>query len=134
MTFEVYITYDEYKALGGNRVSSDDFAKFERRARRLLDRFTFDRVKSLTTVPSIVKEVLVEYIDKMYSKDVSGGSFSSASSYSNGVESFTFSENAETQFSNELFKIAVDWLPVWLTARGVNFDVEQYLQSESNNS
>lgn len=134
MAFETYITFEEYGALGGNKVSADDFVKFERKARRQLDYFTFNRINSLTSVPDIVKEVLVEYIDKMYSKDVSGGSFSSASTYSNGVESFTFSEKAESQFSNELFRIAVDWLPAWLTARSVSFDVEQYLQSESNNS
>jgi hypothetical protein len=134
MAFNCYITFDEYIALGGRQVPEDEFARWERKARRQLDYYTFNRVQSLTRIPAEVKEVLVEYIDKMYSKDVSGGSYSSASTYSNGVESFTFSENASSQFSNELCKVAIDWLPTWLTARSVNFNVENYLQSESNNS
>jgi hypothetical protein len=133
MAFSSYLEYEEYTALGG-KLPKDAFDIWERRAQRQLDYYTFDRVKSLTKIPDEVKEVLTEYIDKMYSKDVSSGSFSTASSYSNGVESITYKEDASSQFNNELFSVAVNWLPAWLTARSVNFDAGQYLQSESNNS
>ncbi len=132
--FEGYITYDEYKELSG-KVPEDAFPKVLRKAQRFLDSVTFDRVKHLTRVPSVVKEVLAEFIDMQYAKDsVTSSASSVASEYSNGIESIVFTENSEDRFRANLVKVAVEWLPDYLTARSVNFDVEQYLQSEGNNS
>lgn len=133
MAFTSYITYQDYTALGGI-VPESDFANVERKAQRQLDSYTFDRIKQLTTIPDEVKEVLTEYINKIYANEKSSVSSSLASSYSNGVESITYKENAEAQFNNSLVNLAVDWLPSYLTARSVNFDVSKYLQSDSNNS
>lgn len=133
MEFESYITYDEYKELSG-KVSEDVFSKILRKAQRFLDSITFNRIKYLTKIPYSVKEVLAEFIDKMYFVDSSSGDTSAvASSYSNGVESITFKEDANKQVQKEMVQIAVSWLPDYLVARSVNFDVEEYLQSESNN-
>lgn len=133
MTFKPYITYDEYVELGG-KLTEDVFPQFERKAQRYLDYITFNRIKLLPVVPDEVKEVLTDFIDKFYKNEEASGSYSSASSYSNGVESVTFKENANTQFSNELNKFAIQILPDYLTARSVNFDVVEYLQSKNNNS
>ena len=133
MTFKPYITYSEYVELGG-KLPEDVFPQFLRKAQRYLDYITFNRVKLLPEIPDEVKEVLVDFIDKFQKKEEVSGSFSSASSYSNGVESITFREDASSQFSNELNTFAIQILPDYLTARSVNFDVIEYLQSKNNNS
>lgn len=133
MAFTSYITYEEYSALGGT-LSSNDFPNWERKAQRQLDYYTFNRIQYLTTIPDEVKEVLTEFVNRMYTQNTTNSSMSSASSYSNGVESVTFKDDAEAAFNNELVKLAIDWLPACLTARSANFDIEQYLQSENNNS
>lgn len=133
MTFESYITYEEYVVLGG-KVPEDAFPNVERKARRFLDRITFNRIPHLTTIPHIVKEVLAEFIDKIYFMETSeNNSGSVVSAYSNGVESFSFRDDANRKFRRELMDIAVEWLPDYLVTRSVSFDVEEYLQSESNN-
>jgi hypothetical protein len=133
VAFESYLSYDEYKELGG-KVPEDVFPMFERKARRKIDSITFDRVQSLDTVPTEVKELMVEFVSYIYSNEISTGGVSNASSYSNGVESFSFRDNASSKFNNELVKLAIEYLPEYLTARSVNFDVKQYLQSKNNNS
>lgn len=132
MTFKPYITYDEYVELGG-KLPEDVFPQLLRKAQRYLDYITFNRIKLLPSIPDEVKEVLADFIDKFNKREEVSGSFSSASSYSNGVESVTFKENASTQFNNELNKYAIQILPDYLTARSVNFDVVEYLQSKNNN-
>lgn len=132
--FEGYITYDEYEELSG-KVPEDAFPKILRKAQRFLDSVTFDRIPHLTKVPDVVKEVLAEFVDMQFAKESATSSASSvASEYSNGIESIVFEENSESRFRESLVRIAVEWLPDYLTARSVNFDVEQYLQSEGNNS
>lgn len=133
MKFETYITYEEYSNLGG-KLQEDVFPNAERKARRVLDSMTLNRIQYLTSIPEVVKEVMVEFIDKMESvESQSGVSSTVAAQYSNGIESFTFRDNAEDKLKKDLYNLAVDWLPPYLTARGVSFDVEEYLQSESNN-
>jgi hypothetical protein len=132
MAFVSYISFAEYQALGGT-VSQADFTNLERKAQRQLDYYTFNRIQKLTSVPDEVKEVLTEYINMMYNNNVLNASASSASSYSNGVESIVFKDDASSQFNNELVKIAVDWLPLYLTTRSVGFDINKYLQSDNNN-
>lgn len=133
MEFEKYITYDEYVELSG-KVSEDVFSKILRKAQRFLDTITFNRIPHLTKVPYSVKEVLAEFIDRLYLMESGSGDTSAvASSYSNGVESITFRNDADKQVQKELVRIAINWLPEYLVARSVSFDVEEYLQSESNN-
>lgn len=132
MTFESYITYEEYISLGG-AVSEDAFPLIERKAQRTLDYFTFNRIPLLETVPDEVKEVLTEFINKMYAVDINNICASNITTYSNGVESITYNSDFEQSFNKELYDIAVKWLPNYLTARSVAFDVRKYLQSKNNN-
>lgn len=133
MAFERYIEYNEYLELGG-KVSEDAFVVLERKAQRWLDYFTFDRVKYLTRIPDEVKEVLVEFIDRLqeYSDQTMDGQL--ISKYSNGVEDITYSRSTESDVKNAMGKIAIEWLPDYLTNRSLKFDVREYLQSESNNT
>lgn len=134
MEFESYITYEEYTELSDKVTEADVFSKILRKAQRTLDAITFNRIPYLTKIPYSVKEVLAEFIDRMYSVESSSSCTASvASRYSNSIESIDFKDDVEGQLKKELTRIAVEWLPDYLVTRSVNFDVEEYLQSESNN-
>ena len=125
--FISYISYNDYKELGGS-LSEDAFNIYERKAQRTLDTITFDRIKHLTVIPDVVREVLVEFIDRMANRDKQGDGGGEVSQYSNGVETITYKSRTETSFKKELYQVAVDWLPTYLTNRMVEFDVDKYLQ------
>lgn len=133
MEFQSYITYNEYVELGGT-VSEDAFPILERKAQRYLDTLTYNRIPELDTIPDVVKEVLTEFITRLsnFSNQSTEGEI--IKQYSNGVESMTFSRLGESELRSNLRKLAVDWLPTYLTYKGVNFDVREYLQSDSNHS
>lgn len=135
MSFQAYITYTEYKELGGT-VSEINFPNYERKAQRFIDYITFDRIKKLTTVPDEVKEVITEFIDRYFNFDtnVKNSDSNNLSQYSNGVETFTYRRQTESSLNSDLYNLAISWLPDYLTCRSVNFDIEQYLQSNSDNS
>ena len=104
-----YITFTEYGNLGGT-LDETTFNIVERKAERKLDYYTQDRLKTATTIISEVKELLVEFIDRM-SKSAENGNLTS---YSNGIESFGFAENQTKALDNELYQLAVEYLPVEL--------------------
>ena len=131
MAFKSYITYEEYKELGG-KVSEDAFTVLVRKSQRLLDYITFDRIKYLTTIPDEVKEVLTEFIDRTQTFNAQTENGDTVSSYSNGVETITYRLLTESEQRNELCSLAYQWLPDYLLARSVNFNVTEYLQSENN--
>lgn len=133
MAFTAYITYTEYQELGG-KLSLDDFTIYVRPAQRMLDYITFNRIQCLTRRPDEVNEVLKEFIDRLSAQDKSGGDTSALSNYSNGVETFGFKSDSEKAFNNSLVKYATQFLPEYLTARSVGFNVGMYLQPEDYNS
>lgn len=133
MEFNIYITYDEYVEYGG-KLPEDTFTQLERKAQRWLDFFTFNRIPQLTTIPDVVKECLVEFITRLNILDAQRQSGDVISSYSNGVETIQYQLKTDAEIKQELYGIAMDWLPDYLVCRSVNFDVSKYLQSDSNNS
>ena len=133
MEFNSYITYDEYVEYGG-KLPEDTFTQLERKAQRWLDFFTFNRIPQLTTIPDVVKERLVEFITRLNILDTQRQSGDVISSYSNGVETIQYQLKTDAEIKQELYGIAMDWLPDYLVCRSVNFDVSKYLQSDSNNS
>nr|DAF24459.1 MAG TPA: Head Tail Connector Protein [Caudoviricetes sp.] len=133
MEFNSYITYDEYVEYGG-KLPEDTFTQLERKAQRWLDFFTFNRIPQLTTIPDVVKECLVEFITRLNILDTQRQSGDVISSYSNGVETIQYQLKTDAEIKQELYGIAMDWLPDYLVCRSVNFDVSKYLQSDSNNS
>lgn len=132
LQYESYLTYEDYKELGGD-LPLDTFTRLERKAQRWLDTFTFNRIKHLTIVPDEVREVLVEFISRMDTINNQRENGDLVVQYSNGVEQLTYKVLTEEETKKELYRLAVDWLPDFLTFRGVNFDVEEYLQSNNNN-
>lgn len=133
MAFESYLNYDEYLELGG-KVSEEAFPNLERKAQRWIDYFTFNRIPLLPSVPDEVKEVIVEYIDKIseYEKQSSDGDM--IAQYSNGVENITYRRTTEDEVRKNLYNSAIKWLPDYLVNRSVKFDVRKYIQSTSDNS
>ena len=131
MAHERYLTYEEYKELGG-KVSEDAFAILERQARHELDYCTFNRVPSLTTIPSIVKEVMAEMIDDINDFNNQGTSGELISEYSNGVETIRYTRTTESELTRRLHSVAYRWLPDYLVNRSLKFNVGEYLQSDSN--
>ena len=131
-----YLTYEEYIDVGGKVSDEDVFDKELRKAQHLLDYITFNRIPLLPEIPECVKDLLVEFIDKTVVAEVAGGEAVDAniSSYSNTVEKITYKISTDTEKSAELKQLAYRYLPDYLTARGVSFDVEKYLQSANNNN
>lgn len=125
--FNSYLTYQDYKELGGT-LDESTFKHLERKAQRYLDTITFDRIKKLTTIPDEVREVLTEFIGRMDTYNNQRQSGDLVTQYSNGVEQFSYKTQDEDSFKGELAQLAIDWLPVYLTNRLVSFDVERYLQ------
>lgn len=132
MAFTSYMTYTEYKELGG-KVSEDAFPLLERKAQRYLDSFTFNRVQYLTIIPDEVKEVLTDFIDRLNDYDSQATDGDTIEKYSNGVETIEYRQVTELELARSLCYIAYKWLPDYLITRSVNFDVNEYLQSNSNN-
>lgn len=54
MAHAKYLTFEEYQSYGGT-ASETDFLMLEFRARKRIDRQTFDRVQNMATVPEAVK-------------------------------------------------------------------------------
>ena len=132
-SYTSYLTYEDYKELGGE-LSLDAFTKLERKAQRYLDSFTFNRIKQLPKVPDEVREVLTEFIHKLDTVSNQRENGDLVTQYSNGVEQLTYKVVTEDELKSDLYNIAIDWLPQYLTYRGVSFDVIKYLQSNNNNS
>ena len=104
-----YLLYSEYTALGGTATESN-FNILEPKARRKLDYFTQDRLKTATTIISEVKELMVEFIDRIAKQPLNGN----ITSYSNGIESISYGNNQTVAFDNDLYRMAIEYLPVEL--------------------
>ena len=133
LEYTSYLTYDDYKELGGT-LPEKDFKLTERKAQRWLDYFTFDRCKQLDVIPNEVREVLVEFIRRLTAYEDQKEAGETVVQYSNSVEQMTFKVKSEEETKKELSDIALEWLPDYLTNRLVNFDVRAYLQRDDNNS
>ena len=133
MAFKSYITYEEYQELGG-KLPKDSFTYIERKAQRYLDNFTFNRIQYYTTIPDVVKECLVELISIIQSKEEFNSEIGNISSYSNSVEDISYNNKSEKDYASEMYSVVVDILPNYLVCRGVNFNAEEYIQSENNNT
>lgn len=105
-----YLTFAEYGTLGGTITTESVFTVLERKAERKLDYFTQDRLKTATTIISEVKELMVEFVDKIQNSPLNGN----VTSYSNGIESFGFGTNQTDALESELYNLAVEYLPIEL--------------------
>lgn len=57
----MYLTYTEYQAYGGT-LDTVKFAEFEFEARKVVDYYTFDRLRNDTTISEAVKRLMYKLI------------------------------------------------------------------------
>lgn len=108
----MYITYEQYQALGGT-VSATDFPRFECRAGLLLDDWTLDRIRFMPApLPAYVAVAMTEIIDAL--PKLAG---ERVTSFSNGVTSFSF--DASKSDVSMLYDDVVRILPLELVSRCV---------------
>ena len=105
---DTYLTFEQYTQMGGS-VSASSFEEIERKARRLLDYFTQNRLKNATiTDIDGLNDTMFEFIEKMAKTDENGGE--KVTSFSNGTVSMSF-DNSST-LEQDLYHIALVNLPV----------------------
>lgn len=98
---EQYITYNEYKALADNPVSEEAFDKLYLRAKIKLDYYTFDRIANMDPIPEEVKLLMCDLITTLNHTQSQSQSLVGLTSYSNGIESFGFSDG-EKSYTQQL--------------------------------
>lgn len=108
-----YLTFSEYSEYGGT-VSESVFPLLEKKARRKLDYFTQDRLKTATTIIDEVKEVMTEFINQLSS--ASDGE--KVSSFSHDGISVSFDNTSS--LDNDLYDLAVEYLPIELISAKVD--------------
>ena len=99
----MYLTYDEYKAYGGN-VSNADFDRFSFRAECEINNATLDRCKNLADIPEEIKRCEFELVEYL-SKNVKNGSASAVSSFGNDGYSVSYADQktAEQQIHDIIY-------------------------------
>jgi hypothetical protein len=110
----MYISYADYQDAGGMQTEAA-FSSIERRAEAKLNFYTQNRIKALSEIPQVVKDVMLEFC---FFLESSSSMPSNLSSYSNGVESFGFNTSADPY--GELYRIAVEMLPIELISAQVD--------------
>ena len=104
----MYLTFEEYKTRGGS-LDEAAFTRKETKARRLLDYWTFDRLKGgLGDNEQVVKDLMFEMVEM-----INDGQ--QVTSFSNDGVSVSFSDKTEEQ---EMYDLAVAWLPAELVYIG----------------
>ena len=109
----MYLTYEEYKGLGG-KAEQSAFPTFLRKASRKLEYFTQDRIKSLEIVPDTVKECLTDFIDMMLESE----NGEKVSSFTTGSVSVSFADDKATD-DDKMYQIALEYLPIELITMAV---------------
>lgn len=115
----MYLSYDRYTEMGGE-VDEAAFVILERKAAAKLDYFTQERLHAVEDLASYqyverVEEAMFQLINALNTDVYLGDGLSS---YSNGVESFSFSEGYDADAP--LYRMVVEILPVELVSASVD--------------
>lgn len=110
----MYLTYAEYVEMGGT-ADEQTFNLLEARARHELDFVTWNRIQLLAEIPTCVKEVMFMIINYLSTNPQETDKISS---YSNGVESFSYGRTKANSYKAEIANLAVLYLPDKLVYRG----------------
>lgn len=102
----MYLSYEEYKALGGT-LEETEFSRFAFRAESELNRLTFDRISDILPIPECVKRCLFELITYI-SKNSKNGNCAAASSVSNDGYSIVYSNPQSAE--KEIYSIVHTYL------------------------
>lgn len=111
-----YLTLDEYRNLGGT-MDSSAFPVLERKAEKITDKYTNNRLKKATTIIPEVKEYMTDVINYIGQNDLVSDK---VTSFSNGKTSFTY-DTSQTN-DNKLWNLAKMYLPFELINRGVSHE------------
>lgn len=68
-----YLDFDTFKEYGGSGVSEEQYARYEMKARRLIDNMTRKRLAGETTVRECVKMCMYELICAMLAYEMQAG-------------------------------------------------------------
>lgn len=88
----MYIDLTYYQANGGREMTEAAFSRSEFRARKLVDRLTQGRVKSMTKVPEAVKRLMVELVSLEESQGAELTQQQAVTSFSNDGYSETYAD------------------------------------------
>lgn len=93
-----YISFEEYEILGG--ISDETtFNYLMPQAESKINFLTFGRLKNMSEIPDVVKQLEVRIINILSKTDIDRNS--TLTSYSNGIESFGYSDE-NSKGSNKL--------------------------------
>ena len=111
-----YISYSEYRKYGGT-VEESVFPAYIIQGDSYIDYLTNGKLSKLAEVPEAVKVLETKIINMTYLSDTSvsaGTGHGVISSYSNGIESFSYDNS---QFTEESLKIKFnDWAKILLSS------------------
>ena len=106
----IYLTYDEYKAIGGT-LEETAFIRNIDRACGVIDNATHNRIDCMAEVPQMAKSLcrdLVEYL----ANNVSGGKAVTSKSQSAGgvSESESYQTKTDDEINSDMLNIVYDYL------------------------
>lgn len=129
----MYLTYEDYEALGGT-IPETDYPAYEAEAALLLDHWTLNRLKDESTMPlleaqglegsvKVAMAALVNRIDGIRASRRSRADGQLLTSFDNGVNRFTFSDPASSGMGAEAEAYAAicKLLPVDLISACVSY-------------
>lgn len=96
----MWLSYDEYKSFGGE-LDEQSFLSVIHDIEAKLNYLTYGKIKNLDTIPDAVKLLEVRLVSVFSSNDYDRDT--NISSYSNGIESFSYT-NTETSGSTAIDK------------------------------
>ena len=67
-----YLSFEEYKELGGTLEEESPFTRLEYNARKIIDKYTFGRLMDLETQEEVVKRCMFELIETISSYTTQG--------------------------------------------------------------
>ena len=95
-----YLTYEEYTSLGG-KCPSDTFPSLQFEVESKMDYITSGRLsemlKDMEEIPLEVKMLEVKLVNIFYEKETHSVKSDGLTSYSNGIESFGYAQDSDTQ-------------------------------------
>lgn len=98
----MYIDLTYYKHNGGKEMTEAAFAGAEFRARKLVDRYTQNRVRSMESVPEAVQRLMVELVTLEFTQGAAVLENQTVSSFSNDGYSETYAEPLTAERIREL--------------------------------
>lgn len=70
----MYLDFATYQSYGGAIDNATTFDKYEYKARKKIDYYTFDRLVGVEDIPEDVQRCMFDLIDNLYNYDVNGAS------------------------------------------------------------